>query len=51
MQLNILNSKNVKCFNVCEGVELVERNKDGPLPSPAVPWIVSACENPDKKMK
>ena len=51
MQLNILNSKNVKCFNVCEGVELVERNKDGPLPSPAVPCIVSAYEDPDKKMK
>ena len=32
------------CLNVCEQMEVVQRNKDGPLPSPAVPEIVSICE-------
>ena len=33
-----------KCGNVNEGVEEVERNKDGPLPFPDVPSIASICE-------
>ena len=31
-------------MNVREQVEVVERNKDGTLTSPAVLWIISACE-------
>ena len=30
-----------KYVNVREWVEVVEKKKDGPLPSPAVLWIVS----------
>ena len=31
-------------------MEVVERNKGGPLTSPAAQWIVSICkENPDSK--
>ena len=33
-----------KCLNVCECREMAERNKNGLLPSPAVPWIVGPCE-------
>ena len=31
-------------YNQNERVEVVERNKDDPLPVPAVLWIVSARE-------
>ena len=31
-------------YNQNERVEVVESNKDGPLPVPAVLWIVSARE-------
>lgn len=38
------------CLNVCEQVVVVERNKDSPLPSPAVPRIASVYErNSDRK--
>ena len=30
-----------KSLNVRERVKVIERNKDGPFPSPAVLWIVS----------
>ena len=33
-----------KYLDFCERVEVIERHKDGPLPFPAVQWIVSACE-------
>ena len=37
-------------YNQNERVEVVERNKDGPLPVPAVLWIVSPVKkNPDSK--
>ena len=36
-----------ECLNLHEQVEVVERNKDDPLPSPAVLWIIK--ENPDSK--
>ena len=29
-----------ECLNVCDRLELVERNKDDPLPSPTVLWLV-----------
>ena len=32
------------CVCVCMCVEVVERNKDDPLLSPAVPKIVSVCK-------
>ena len=36
-----------KCLNVCERVEVEERNRNDPLPSPAVMCIVSVRgENP-----
>ena len=34
----------IKCLNVLVWVEVVERNKDGPLPSPAILRIVSVYE-------
>ena len=33
-----------KCLNVRESMKVVERNKNGPLPSPAATRIVSVCE-------
>ena len=30
-----------KCLNAIELVEVVEKNKDGPLPSPKVPLLVN----------
>ena len=39
-----------KCLNVCERVELTDRNKDDHLPYPAVLWIIGVCErDPDRK--
>ena len=39
-----------KCLNVCERVEVEERNRNDPLPSPAVMCIVSVRgENPHRK--
>ena len=41
-----------KCLNVCERVEVEERNRNDPLPSPAVMCIVSVRgENPLKKKR
>lgn len=38
-----------ECLNFRERMEVVERNKDGPLHSPTILWIVSVCVkgNPD----
>ena len=33
-----------KCLNLPEQMEVVERNKEDPIPSPAVLWIISVCE-------
>ena len=38
---NILQALRLK---ICERLEVVEWNKNGPLPSPAVLWVVSVCE-------
>ena len=32
-----------ECLNFRERMEVVERNKDGPLHSPTILWIVSVC--------
>ena len=33
-----------KCLNVRERVEVIEWDKDGPLPSPIALWVVSVRE-------
>ena len=39
-----------KCLYDHEQVEVVEKNKDVPLPFPNVLWIVSVCDRkPDRK--
>ena len=33
-----------KCLNICERVEVAERNRDNHLPFSAALWHVSVCE-------
>ena len=40
-----------KYANVRERVEVVEKNKDDPLPDPVVPLFVSVCERKPRKKK